>query len=47
MRYKGCLYSRPHPKSIYKEVLDLVKDDRWSEAAERLCRGRKSSDPVP
>ena len=41
VRYGSYLYSRPQPKSIYKEVLDLVKDDRWSKAADRLCRGRR------
>ena len=49
VRYKGYLYSRPHPKSIYEKVRDLENDKRWNPAAQRLCEpssdSPKSSDP--
>ena len=30
-------FARPHPKKVYQEVSALVKDDRWSEAARKIC----------
>ena len=35
--WKGQYYTRPHPKDVFAEVVALVKEDRWSSVAAKLC----------
>ena len=37
VEHEGRYYTRPFPKSVFEEVRRLVKDDRWSKTAEKLC----------
>ena len=37
MEWEGRYYTRPLPKSVFEEVRHLVKDNRWSNGARRLC----------
>ena len=34
---KGRYYTRPHPKTVYQEVRELVEDYRWNPSAWSLC----------
>ena len=36
--WEGPVYTRPFPKSMYHQVLDLVDANRWSRTAESLCQ---------
>ena len=33
----GQYYSRPHPKKVFAEVVELVKNDRWNSQAAKIC----------
>ena len=35
--WKEQYYVRPHPKNVFADVVALVKEGRWSEAAAKLC----------
>jgi len=37
VEWQNRFYARPHPKSIYEEVKDLVEHHRWSPHAKSLC----------
>ena len=37
MWWEGHYYARPHPKTVFVDVVALVKEDRWSDAAAKLC----------
>ena len=34
---EGRYHSRPHPKELFERVQAMVKDDRWSSEAAKLC----------
>ena len=37
VEYEDKYYARPLPKSGFEEVRQLVKDNRWSNTAKKLC----------
>ena len=40
---EGQHYVRPLPKSVYEQVRKLVKDNRWSTVAKRMCSPRRTA----
>ena len=43
----GSYHRRPHPRTLFNQVVPLVAKDAWSPQAERMCEAEKDPDMVP